>query len=451
MFKSIVSEFIKLIMAIIQATGHAFSSAYTAMANSISAFFTSIHTHFVLPVVNAIHIALTGVFSVVSTVAITLFQTCILPVISFVNQVVSNILYATNIAIHAIASLAFKIGSGVVYAIQYCAHTTWQYLVMPVANAIAFVANVVTNGIIHLANMTLSGLYFVFSSLWQHLVMPVANAIVFVANVVTNGIIHLANMTLSGLSFVFSSLWQHLVMPVANAIAFVVNVVTNGIIHLANMAFTALSNLFSLIWIHILSPVLNAIVSLAQLIANIVYTIASQILSALNGIGQFLSFVAGKIFCVLSKVALLANNYILTPCANALSALAKLCTFNNLINFSVNLLSAIAFPFVAFLFVCITPSLYPLYALYSLQSAVVLYPLTKIFLKPNVDVTPCQTTTEPKDAHNLQKHTWKPSRNSIIIGAAIYSGLFYSGVRISPKILEKTAAKSLAMAATGNA
>ena len=137
MFNNILSEFIKLIMAIIQATGHAFSSAYTAMANSISAFFTSIHTHIVLPVANAIHIALTSVFSAVSTVAITLFQTCILPVITFVNQVVSSILYATNIAIRAIASLAFKIGKGVVYAIQYCALTIWQHLVMPVANAIA--------------------------------------------------------------------------------------------------------------------------------------------------------------------------------------------------------------------------------------------------------------------------------------------------------------------------
>ena len=215
------------------------------------------------------------------------------------------------------------------------------------------------------------------------------------------------------------------------------------------MTFNALSNLFSLIWIHILSPVLNAIVSLAQLIANIVCTIASQILSALNGISQFLSFVAGRILSALSKVALFFENYILTPCANALSYLAKICTFNHLINFSINLFSAITFPFVAFLFVCITPSLYPLYALYSLQSAVVLYPLTKFFLKPKIDVTAYQSNVESKDAHYLQKHAWKPSRNSIIIGAAIYSGLFYSGIRISPKILEKTAAKSLAMAANG--
>ena len=64
-------------------------------------------------------------------------------------------------------------------------------------------------------------------------------------------------------------------------------------------------------------------------------------------------------------------------------------------------------------------------------------------------MTPCQATVEPKDAHYLQKHAWKPSRNPIIIGTAIYSGLLYPGVRISPKILEKTAARSLALAATG--
>lgn len=190
-----------------------------------------------------------------------------------------------------------------------------------------------------------------------------------------------------------------------------------------------------------------------------------------------------------------------------------------MLNLLANISSAILFPIVTLLFVCINPPLQLTYAYYLLQSFSVLFPLTKfilgqylenrkaiifmslavlcglsLFVLPptsviflalataatfcgavsgvlffypraysasNNNVRPMQLLSQSNDNAIDSGHvrTISPDempelggrsgrsigrddeqlKHKIIIGLAIYTGLFFAGVRISPKILEKSA------------